>query len=379
MLKELTKLRKELHQNPELSGKESDTANRIQSFIKAFQPTEIISNLGDFGFAVVYEFSQTGPTIAIRCELDALPIQEENQFAHRSKVEGVSHKCGHDGHSTIVVGLIFWLKKQKFKHGKIILLFQSAEETGKGAFRMLEDERFAPLGIDLFFALHNIPGAPMHDILLMNQGFSAEVISFSIKLKGKESHASEPENGSNPAVTIAQLISEFSNLNFNHPEQEDFAVLTPVHLKMGEKSYGISPADGELHYTIRTWTAEKMEILKTKIEHLTKEKAKLNHLNFEIDWFEYFPAAQNNMECNQIIRKAAEANGFNIVEKTHPFRFGEDFGWFSQQYKVGMFGLGAGESTPALHSNQYDFPDELIPTGLKMFQTVLKLVLDKQQ
>ena len=143
MINEIIKLRRELHQNPELSGLESKTANHIRSFFDLHHPTEIIENLGGQGLAAIYEFSTNGPTIALRCELDALPIDEVNQFIHKSKTKGVSHKCGHDGHMAILAGLIFWIKKQSFEIGKVVLLFQSAEETGQGAFQMLNDERFS--------------------------------------------------------------------------------------------------------------------------------------------------------------------------------------------------------------------------------------------
>jgi len=371
MLNELIKLRRILHQYPELSGEESDTAQRIEKFVKHHHETEIIRSIGGEGLAVVYDFLGEGPTIAIRCELDALPIEEENQFSYRSEIEGVSHKCGHDGHMAIVAGLIFWIRKQNFKSGKIILLFQPAEENGQGAYRMLEDERIAALNIDYIFALHNIPGEKMHSILLMKKGFSAEVQSCAIKLSGKESHAAEPEKGINPAVTISEIIADLEVLNLNNPYSVNFAVLTPVHINMGQKSYGISPANGEVHYTIRTWNAEKMKFLKSQITTFVNEKCSLQNVDFTIDWFEHFPAAQNEMTCNKIIKQAAESSNLKLIEKPYPFKFGEDFGWFSKKYKTGMFGLGAGKNTPALHSTNYDFPDELIKTGVDIFKAVI--------
>lgn len=377
MIDTLKKLRKELHQNPELSGEESATAQRIQSFIELHHPTEIINKLGGHGLAAIYKFSTEGPTIAIRCELDALPIEEENDFLHQSNIKDVSHKCGHDGQMTIVAGLIFWIKQQDFKAGKIILLFQSAEETGKGAYQMLQDERFSKLNIDYIFALHNIPGEQMHSVITMEHGFSAEVQSFSVKLKGLESHASEPENGINPAIGISEIINKLSKLNLNKPEDIDFAVLTPVHINMGQKSYGISPANGELHYTIRTWSTEKMLILESEIEKAINQICGSRQLEYKIDWFEHFPASQNNKDCNTIIKKAAKINGIKTIQRPYPFKFGEDFGWFTKEYKTSMFGLGAGEKTPALHNAEYDFPDELIETGINMFGSIISMIIQK--
>ena len=368
-------LRKELHKHPELSGSELETAGRIRQFIAEHHPTEIINNIGGHGMAAVYTFSSKGPVVAIRCELDALPIEEENPFEHQSVNKGISHKCGHDGHMAMVAGLIFWIKAQSFNRGTIILLFQPSEENGKGAEKVMSDQKFKNLKVDYIFALHNIPQEPLHSIISMDQGFSAEVQSFIVSLSGKESHAAEPEKGINPSLAIAKIINALYKLNINDPLDENFAVLTPVHLKMGQASYGTSPAKGELHYTIRTWGPHQLNSLKSEIIVALNTSCKSHHLTYEIDWLEYFPASKNNFECNQLIIKAALENKLKLNERPHPFKFGEDFGWFTKEYKTGMFGLGAGMDTPALHHATYDFPDEILETGMNMFQKIIEYLL----
>ncbi len=374
---DILRLRKELHQNPELSGFEYETAKRIRSFITKHNPTTLLENLGGTGVAAIYKFPQKGTSITIRCELDALPIQEENQFEYHSKKEGVSHKCGHDGHMAIVSGLVLWLKNQSFEAGEVILLFQPAEENGEGAHRVLQDERFKNLKTDYVFALHNIPKEPLHSIILMDKGFSAEVQSCIIRLKGKESHAAEPENGRNPALSLSELIANLSSLEVVNPEDENFTLITPVHINMGQKAYGISPANGELHYTMRTWSGVNMATLKTKINAIVQKICQMDELAYEIEWLEYFPAAANDEVCNMYVEKAAKENNFDIVERPYPFKFGEDFGWFSRDYKTAMFGLGAGVDTPALHNADYDFPDEILVTGIAMFTSIISNILKK--
>ncbi len=371
----LIDLRRKLHQHPELSLQEEATAARISEYVGQFNPSQIITQIGGHGIAVCYEYGNEGPAVAIRCELDALPIQEDNPLSYQSKYSGVSHKCGHDGHMSIVAGLSYWLEKQSFKQGRVILLFQPAEETGKGGELVLQDQKFLDLNIDYLFALHNIPGERMHQILVMEKGFSAEVVSFSVILQGQESHAAEPEKGINPAKAISKIIFGLNDLIVADPSRDDFAVLTPVHINMGEKNYGISPANGELHYTIRTWSTAQMEKLKKNIKSNISEVCDSVNLTYAIDWFEYFPAAANNDECNDIIRTAATAAGVKQVERAYPFKFGEDFGWFSGHYKTGMFGLGAGVDTPSLHNKLYDFPDELIDTGMDMFKEIIVKML----
>tara|TARA_B110000305_G_scaffold237233_1_gene300089 strand:+ start:43 stop:1179 length:1137 start_codon:yes stop_codon:yes gene_type:complete len=372
---EIINLRKELHRNPELSSFEYGTAKRIRRFIEKHNPTDILENIGGTGLVAIYKYQKKGKSITIRCELDALPIQEENEFKHQSKKEGISHKCGHDGHMAIVSGLIFWLKNQSFNSGEIILLFQPAEENGKGANRVLKDERFKSLKTDYVFALHNIPKEPLNGIILIDKRFSAEVQSFIVSVKGKKSHASEPENGINPALGLSNIITTLSKLEVVKPEDKNFTLMTPVHINMGQIAYGISPANGELHYTIRTWNRKNMSALRVQINEIIQQVCQIHKLQYEIVWLEYFPAAANDIESNNFIEKAAKENNYKISERPYPFKFGEDFGWFSREYKTAMFGLGAGLDTPALHNADYDFPDEIIETGITMFKSIISNIM----
>lgn len=374
-LEKLKSLRKDLHKHPELSGQEAKTATRIKQFIEGIHDARIIEHIAGNGIAVVHEFSSSGPNIFIRCELDALPIEEANTFEHRSLNKGISHKCGHDGHMAIVAGLVFWLKEQDFKHGRVVLLFQPAEETGTGAQGVLTDDRFSELNPDYLFALHNIPRQPLHSIITLNGNFSSTVQSVAIELKGKESHSAEPEQGVNPALCIAELIQKFDELNTNDVSNEDFRLCVPIYSTMGLKSYGISAGFGELHYTLRTRSVEKMERLKQDIDRILLEVCPKYNLPYTAEWFDFFPAVVNDTFCTEVITEAAKAGQYEIINKSTPYKFGEDFGWFSEKYKAAMFGIGAGMESPALHQANYDFPDDIIETGMTMFKGIIEKIL----
>ncbi len=371
MIQQLVALRRELHRYPELSGLEFETAQRIVNFLLPFEPDQVITDLGTTGVAAVYDFGEPETTIMIRCELDALPIQEVNSFEYRSVTDSVSHKCGHDGHMVIVAGLADWLQNASLEDARIVLLFQPAEETGEGAPGILADQNFEQIIPDYIFALHNLPGFPMHQIVTTGSEFTATVQSVSISLHGKESHAAEPENGLNPALALAELINRYNDIVVNDITNEDFALITPVYSSMGTKDYGVSPADGELHLTIRTWTPEEMDALMKEIESIAHEVALKHSLKLEMLWFDYFTATKNDPFCNAIIKESAKENGFQLNQRQHPFKFGEDFGVFTQRYPGAMFGLGSGEETPALHNPDYDFPDEIIETGIAMFKEII--------
>ncbi len=376
MIEKVISFRKFLHQYPDLSGKEINTASLIKDFIQQKNPAQIIEQIGGAGLLAVFEFGEGGATILIRCELDALPIVEKNNFEHRSQNEGVSHKCGHDGHMAIVAGLIFWISDCAFDKGKILLLFQPAEETGKGALMMLNDKKLENIKPDYVFALHNLPGEPMHSVIVKTGYFSASVQSLIVKLKGIQAHASEPENGINPALAIAEIVESFSGLNEHNPQSDDFFMITVIHMLLGEKNYGIAPGEGELHFTLRTWSDQKMREVEQVLKDRVKNISKKYRLSFELEWLEYFPSIYNHPDCVALIKKAASANGLEIKKEVNPLRFGEDFGWFSQKYKSAMFGLGAGLHTPALHHVEYDFPDELLETGMNLFKSIISEIFN---
>ena len=251
-MEELIQLRQELHKHPEVSGKETETAQRIIDFLSKYKPNEIITNLGGNGLLAIYKGNEEGNTILFRCELDALPIQEINSFEYKSVYEGVSHKCGHDGHMAIICGLAKKLHQNPLKQGTVMLLFQPAEEDGSGAKSVVSDEKFKDIKVDYAFALHNLPGYPLHQIVIKENTFTCAVNSIIIQLQGKTSHASEPENGNNPALAISEIISAYNVKIQADITKENYCLITPIHINMGEKAYGVSAGYGEVHFTVRS-------------------------------------------------------------------------------------------------------------------------------
>ena len=372
---ELIEIRRHLHANPELSGQEYQTAEKITELLAKHNPSSIIEKVGGTGVLAIFDSGNEGPTVLFRSELDALPIKEINEFEYRSKVENVAHKCGHDGHSTILIGLAKRLAKQPFKRGKVVLLFQPSEENGAGAKAVLADSKFDNIQPDYVFAMHNLPGYPLNQVVLKKGSFTAAVISVIIKLHGKTTHAAKPEHGNNPAFTIANILEQTKKLSNNQPEREDFAVVTPIHINVGKIYYGIAAGYGELRLTLRTWTEEQLSTLTEKLVDIIRSNAELDQVTPEIEWTHHFAANQNGEASVDIINQSALENRVSVVNRSYPFKWGEDFGLFTQKYKGAMFGIGAGENSPALHNPDYDFPDEIIPTGVNLFYTIASKIL----
>lgn len=375
-MNDIITLRKHLHQNPELSGFEFETSKTIAAFLKQYAPDELLENLGN-GTGIIAIFNpeqEVKQTIMFRCELDALPIQEINDFEHRSLTHEVSHKCGHDGHMAIMVAFAKKLSEQKMQNTKVLLLFQPAEENGEGAVAIYNDPRFKELNPDPVFALHNLPGYDHHDIVVKNNTFTCAVNSIIIKLHGKTSHAAEPQNGINPALAIAQIIKEYDKKNQPDPQAEKFTVLTPIFIEMGTKDHGISAGFGEVHYTFRREANKEMKELELELEEIARVTAEKFNLKPQISWTQKFSANENDPAVVDIVRNAAKISNLNVVERETPFEFGEDFGIFTEHFKGAMFGLGSGKSTPSLHNPDYDWPDEITETGAEMFYKISQLI-----
>lgn len=367
-------VRKAFHQEPEVSEHEYKTAKKVAEIIQEFDPDKLMTNIGGTGVIAIFDSGQPGDNVLFRCELDALPIQEINDFEHKSISDGVSHKCGHDGHLTGMLAFAEKLKNDPPKKGKAILLFQPAEENGVGAEAMLADPKFAEIQPDWVYAYHNLPGYPLGQIVFRNNSFTAAVKSIIIKLNGKTAHAGEPEHGDNPALAIAQTLEAALSFDNNHPEKDDFAVVTPIHVNLGELAYGISAGYGEVHLTIRCWTSENLQILSDNIEQAAREIAKKHNLSPTIDFTQHFHANQNHDTAVEHIKNVLKNAESKAVERDFPFKFGEDFGLFTQKFNGAMFGIGSGENCPALHNPDYDFPDELIEIGASFFHNIFKAI-----
>lgn len=371
---ELVNLRKELHRNPELSGHEKNTAAKIVEYIKNYSPSEIIENIGGYGVAAVYSGNKPGPTLMLRSELDALPIEETNKFAYRSRLKTIGHLCGHDGHSTILCGVAQLLADNPVKRGQVILLFQPAEETGDGAKKLINDRRFLNLKPDYIFGLHNLPGIEKNTIVMKDGIFAAASRGMIINLKGKASHAAEPENGINPSKAVAELITEITAFGTTLKEQQDFALITPIHVKIGEEAFGTSPGNAVVMLTLRSYENEVMDRIINSIRSIVRIITKNHKISFKTRFTEVFPATINDKPCFDIVLKSAMNNNYQIHIIEQPFKWSEDFGYYSQIAKTAFFGIGSGRDHPALHNPDYDFPDEIIITGIRMYNSIINSI-----
>ncbi|MDX1640164.1 MAG: amidohydrolase [Balneolaceae bacterium] len=373
MKSDLVKLRKDIHQYPEISGKEKKTAERIHKELQLFNPDDILTGLGGNGILAHFKCRSAKPkkSILFRAELDAISVREETGVSYQSQNENAMHGCGHDGHMTILIGLAKWLNENRPEHADVYLLFQPAEETGEGAAKVLEDSRFRELKIDHGFALHNLPGFPEKTVICKKNTFAAGSIGIEISVKGSFSHAAYPEKGLNPSLTVAKLIQRIENEMEPFRSEHEGNKLVCTFITMGERAFGISPGLAKIGFTIRSESDEKFQECAAQIQKLIKDVSKSFGGKITSKEVEPFRATVNSSEGTEIVKKVTEKNGLEYQNLDKPFPWSEDFGEFRRQFPITIFGLGAGEDHPPLHSEKYDFNDKLIPTGITMFAGIV--------
>ncbi len=372
----LVEFRKRLHRFPELSGCESSTSKLIIDFIESTNPTRIVTGIGGHGVAAIYDSGKQGPTVLLRGDMDALPIQESNTFDYRSAVEGVAHLCGHDGHSTIIAGVGHVLKANPPKRGRVVLLFQPAEEVGKGAAEVINDSKFSEIKPDFAFALHNLPGFKRGEVFVKEGTFASASTGMIIKLKGLSSHAAHPEDGNNPDKTMANIVIGLNELVVDSKKFDDFTLLTVIHAKLGEVAFGTTPGNAVVMATLRTYLNSDMESLRQQAEELVEGICHKNNIKFDISYTEEFPATSNSNNCVKLIRQAAKDSNIQVSELEAPFRWSEDFGHFTENGDAALFGIGSGVNHPQLHNEDYDFPDDIIEPAVKVFYRIVTQILE---
>lgn len=365
-------LRHDLHRAPELSGAERATAATIARVMAGAGADAVLEGLGGHGVAAVFDGAAPGPTILLRAELDALPILEDSGMPHASAIAGRAHLCGHDGHMAILVTVARVLGRQRMPSGRVVLLFQPAEEDGSGAALVLEDPRIAGLTPALVLALHTLPGLALGRVALAEGQAACASRGMRIALSGRAAHASQPETGISPGPALARLVTALPGLAAGRPFPDPgFTLVTVTHAAMGARAFGIAPGEAEVWATLRSLDNAAMADLVARAEALARETAAGQGLSCRIDYHEAFEACHNDAAAVASLRAALDDCGVSHGPEGQPWRPSEDFGRLGRLGPAALFFLGAGEHQPALHDPRFDFPDALVAIGARIFLRVI--------
>ena len=372
----LVELRKTLHRHPELSGREFQTASRIKKFLWEIPEIQIVEKVGGNGMIALFDSGKPGPSILLRCDMDALPIEETNVFLHKSVNDGVAHKCGHDGHMAIIAGVAAILGTNPIAAGKVALLFQPEEENGRGAERVLQHSFFETFIPDMVFAMHNLPGFEENTVISRVGCFASASRGMVIKLFGSTSHAAHPEQGRSPVNVVSGLLTGLTELPNLRETFDDFCLVTIIHARIGERAFGTTPDEAVVMATLRSYLDSDMVKLTRNAERLVQELCRQNRIEWEWEYTEVYPATLNDSRTHDLVKTAARFAGCEFIEFAEPFRWSEDFGRFTQKYPGAVFGIGVGVEHAGLHHNDYDFNDKIIPSAIAVFLNIIKLVND---
>ena len=371
---EIQNIRRDIHAHPELKFEEMRTANVVAEQLKKWG-IAVHTGLGKTGVVGTIEGTLgQGKSIGLRADLDALPLQEHNTFAHASKHDGCMHACGHDGHTAMLLGAAKYLSTHREFKGSIHLIFQPAEEGGGGAREMIQDGLFEKFPCDAVFGMHNWPGMPVGNFGVISGPMMASSNEFQIKLRGRGAHAALPHNGADPIVAATHLAQALQNIITRNKDPIDQAVLSITQIHAGHAT-NVIPDDAWIGGTIRTFTVPVLDLIESKLRHISQTIAAAFECSAEVEFLRNYPPLINHVnETNFAIGVMQDLVGpSNVHLAIDPTMGSEDFAFMLEKIPGCYVFLGNGDGTHRLgghglgpcnlHNPSYDFNDELLPIG----------------
>jgi amidohydrolase len=378
---EMTEWRRDLHAHPELSMQESRTAAMVRAKLAEFGVDDIITGMATHGVVGVIRAGSSDRAIGLRADMDALPIREETGLPHASRTPGVMHACGHDGHTTMLLGAAKYLAETRNFDGTAYLIFQPAEEFEGGAEMMVKDGLFERCKMEKVFGLHNWPETKAGTFLWRTGSVMAAVGFFDITVTGKGSHGASPHQGIDPIMVAAQIIGALQTIVSRSIEPIEGGVVSIGSIAGGE-AYNILPERVVMKGTARWYRPEVGDQIEAGMNRLVKGIAESFGASAELRFFRHAPATVNDVAATSLALDAAKAVAGvdGVQEMRAPTMGGEDFAFMlnAKQGAFLMLGSGRSDDEPLLHHPQYDFNDEILPVGASWWATLVEQILPKQ-
>lgn len=369
---EMIEIRRHLHQHPELSFEEVETPKLIAHFHEKLGH-EVRTNVGGRGVVATLKGGKPGPTVALRADFDALPIQEENEFSFKSKVDGVMHACGHDGHTAALLGLAKALNRMKDElEGNVVFIHQHAEELPPGgAIAMIEDGCLD--GVDVIFGTHLWATVPVGTIGYRVGPFMAAPDRFDIKIQGYGGHGSQPELTKDSIVIGGQLINNLQQIVSRRVSPLESAVVSVCSFE-AKNPYNIIADSATLTGTVRTFSEDVREFVEKEIERIVKGTCLVSDADYTYTYSKGYPATVNHKEETEFLANIAETvpNVSSVIE--HDLIMGgEDFSYYLQYVKGSFFMTGAEiagrEKTYPHHHPKFDFDEKALIIAAQVLGT----------
>jgi amidohydrolase len=372
---EIAAVRRDIHAHPELCFQEVRTADVVAKKLEAWG-IPVHRGMGTTGVVGIVhgrDGGASGRAVGLRADMDALPMQEFNKFAHASTNPGKMHACGHDGHTAMLLAAAHHLAKNRDFDGTVYLIFQPAEEGGGGAREMIKDGLFEKFPVEAVFGMHNWPGAPVGTFAVSAGPVMASSNEFKITIRGKGSHAAMPHNGIDPVPIACQMVQSFQNIISRNKKPVDAGVISVTMIHAGEAT-NVVPDSCELQGTVRTFSIEVLDMIEKRMKEVAEHTCAAFEARCEFEFTRNYPPTVNSAAEADFARQVMkDIVGEGNVLAQEPTMGAEDFAYMLQA-KPGAYcfisngdgahrEMGHGEGPCTLHNPSYDFNDDLIPLG----------------
>ena len=374
--------RHHLHQHPELSFKEKMTSDYIASVLQSHD-IEIHRGLAVTGIIATVHGQRDGNVIGLRADMDALPIQELNDFSYKSVHEGKMHACGHDGHSTMLLGAAIYLKENNDFSGTVHFIFQPAEEGGGGGRVMLEEGIFDKFPCQAVYGMHNFPGIAEGQFAVHETAVMAANETLNISIKGKGGHAAMPDKCIDPVVVGAQIISALQSVVARNVAPLNSAVVSITMVNAGTVS-NVVPDDMQLTGSLRYFSKQVGDEVKEKIKNIVEGVSQSMGASATFESVPNYPATINTPKHAEVCANAAAmvVGENNVLRNEQPTMGSEDFAFLLNASEGAYIWIGNGlvpEDSPKggclLHNTKYDFNDEILPIGASYWIQLVQNIL----
>ncbi|WP_230971566.1 M20 aminoacylase family protein [Nitrogeniibacter aestuarii] len=375
---DLTAVRRDIHQHPELAFEEHRTAELVAKRLEA-AGIETHRGIGRTGVVGVIRNGNSKRSIGLRADMDALPMQERNEFAHHSRHEGRMHACGHDGHTTMLLGAAEYLARHRDFDGTVVFIFQPAEEGDGGGREMIEDGIFDRFPMQQVFGMHNWPGLPAGTFAVHAGPVMASADRFDVDISGHGAHAAMPHLGVDPVPAAAAMIQALQTVVSRVVDPLDAAVVSVTKMQAGE-AYNVIPDRARLTGTVRAFSPDVQARVETTMQRICQGIGAAHGVNVNFQFRRGYPATINTAAeaaiCADVARSVVGDAAVLTDQKSS--MGAEDFAYFLQE-RPGAYvwiGNGPGEGGCMLHNPRYDFNDAVIPTGVTYWVRLVEKLLN---
>ncbi|MDR4172007.1 M20 peptidase aminoacylase family protein [Bacillus nitratireducens] len=358
----LISIRRNLHEHPELSYEEFETTKTIKNWLDEKNITIINSSL-ETGVIAEISGNNSGPIIAIRADIDALPIQEETNLPYTSKIPGKMHACGHDFHTAAIIGAAYLLKeKESSLSGTVRFIFQPAEESSNGACKVIEAGHLH--GVQAIFGMHNKPDLPVGTIGIKDGPLMAGVDRFEIEIHGVGTHAAVPDAGVDPIVASSQIVIALQTIVSRNISSSHNAVVSVTNIHSGN-TWNVIPEKATLEGTVRTFQAETREKIPALMERIIKGVSDALGVKTEFRFYPGPPAVHNDKTLTNLSIQIAEQMNLNVISPT-PSMAGEDFSFYQQEIPGSFVFMGT-SGTHEWHHPAFTVDEQALPISAEYF------------